>query len=417
MSITVLGINHHTAEVALREKLAFPTDTLVIALQELNSLSNVLSAVIVSTCNRSEIYCELIDENIEPILNWMSSFHQINIEKYRSHLYAYQQKRAIIHLMQVACGLDSLILGEPQILGQIKKAYQISKQNGCISGILERLFQQSFHVAKEVRSSTDIGEHPVSVAFSSCLLARELFSAINDVNVMLVGAGENIELTTRHMCHANHYPKQLVIANRTKENAQSLANEFNGDVISLEEITQHLPQMDIIISSTASSEYIINYNQVQEMFATRSEKPLLIIDIAVPRDIDPNIADLPNVYLYTLDDLQSIIEKNQEQRKLAAVQAQDIVLEHVTEFMQWHDSRQAVSHIKAYRNKASSYKEEQIQLSLQALNLGEDPKTVIQNLADKLTNKLIHAPTNALQEAGKQTDSAKLDAICKILGL
>lgn len=417
MSITVLGINHHTAEVALREKLAFSPDAIPTALREINSLSNVLSAVIVSTCNRSEIYCELTDNNIKPVLNWISDFHHIDIDTYQSHIYTHYQEKAITHLMRVACGLDSLILGEPQILGQIKKAYQISKQHHSVSGMLERLFQQSFHVAKEVRSSTEIGEHPVSVAYSAGLLARKLFSSIADIGVMLVGAGENIELTARHMCCPHHTPKQLFIANRTKENAQSIADEFNGEAIALDDISTYLPQTDIIISSTASTDYIIKHQQVQDIVATRGDKPLLIVDIAVPRDIDPNIADLPNVYLYTLDDLQSIIEKNQEQRKLAAVQAQEIVLEHVNEFMQWHYSRRAVSHIKTYRNRASSYKEEQIRLSLQALNLGEDPKTVIQTLADKLTNKLIHAPTNALQEAGKETDSTQLNAICKILGL
>lgn len=417
MSIIVLGINHHTADVALREKLAFSPEIIPSALDALSSLKNVLSAVILSTCNRSEVYCELSDEDPGALVNWLSDFHQIDNKDYRQHLYCYNNKDAVTHLMRVTSGIDSLILGEPQILGQVKKAYQYAKENDCITGVLERLFQQSFRVAKEVRSSTQIGERPVSVAFSSCLLARNFFSDLSGLNIMLIGAGKNIELTAQHLCRPGHCPKKLVIANRTKEKAVTLASQFQGQAIVLDEIPEHLSETDIIISSTASSDFILKYKELQRHLIKRDAKTLLIIDLAVPRDIDPNIADLPDIHLYTLDDLQSVIEKNQEQRKLAAVQAQNIISEHAKDFMLWRYSRQAVSSIKAYRNRATFYKEEQIQQSLHALNLGEDPKAVVQNLADKLTNKLIHAPTNALQEAAEQTDPAKLDAICKILGL
>jgi len=417
MSIIVFGINHHTASITQREKFVFTPDSLPVALNALHAFNNIESVVILSTCNRSEVYCELAAGGMGNLTRWLSNFYHVDMQDYQQNTYYYQDMDAVEHLMRVASGLDSQVIGEPQILGQVKQAYQYAKQEHCIHGILEKLFQQSFHVAKQVRSQTAIGKHPVSIAFASCLLARDLFNALENLNVLLIGAGETISLIAQHLCHPHHQPKHLLIANRTQPKAQVLADQYSGKTLALEQIPDSLSQIDIIISSTSSPDLLVHYDDMQKARTQKTAQPLLVIDLAVPRDIDPQIAQLPNVHLYSIDDLQSIIEKNQEQRKLAAIQAQDIVLQHAQEFMKWRYSLQAVDSIKTYRNKASAYKEEQVDRSLHALELGEDPKIVIQNLANKLTKKLIHAPTHALQEAGKEQNTEQLEIISKILGL
>jgi len=321
----------------------------------------------------------------------------------------------VSHLMRVASGLDSLVLGEPQILGQVKKAFSDSQRGHSLSSELERMFQKSFSVAKRVRTETDIGASAVSVAFAACTLARQIFESLSTVNVLLVGAGETIELVARHL--REHNVKKLMIANRTRERAQVLADEVNAEVIALADIDARLAEADIIISSTASPLPIIGKGMVERALKARRNQPMLLVDIAVPRDVEPEVGKLPNAYLYSVDDLQNIIEKNMAQRKAAAVQAETIVVQESSEFMSWLRAQSAVSTIREYRSQAEQVRSELEERALAALQQGADPQQVMRDLAHKLTNRLIHAPTKSLQQAARDGDGERLQILRDSLGL
>lgn len=325
MTLLALGINHKTAPVSLRERISFSPDTLGEALNSLHQQPLVQSGVVLSTCNRTELYLsvESDDSARAQLINWLCQYHHLSKEELADSLYWHSDSDAVNHLMRVACGLDSLVLGEPQILGQVKKAFAESQECQKLNTELERLFQKSFSVAKRVRTETEIGSSAVSVAFAACTLARQIFESMSNVNVLLVGAGETIELVARYL--REHQVKTMTIANRTRERAQLLADEVGADVITLPEIDASLYKADIVISSTASPLPIIGKGMVERSLKARRNQPMLFIDIAVPRDIEPEVGDLSNVYLYTVDDLHSIIEHNLSQRRAAAVQAEDIV--------------------------------------------------------------------------------------------
>ncbi|GAA3525272.1 glutamyl-tRNA reductase [Zobellella aerophila] len=415
MSLLVLGINHKTASVALRERVAFGPDVGPRALGELMLTRGVEEAVIVSTCNRTELYCSLNEGEGEQVRHWLQQFHRLDGDELTSCLYQHHGEEAVRHLMRVACGLDSLVLGEPQILGQIKQAYSQSHQVGSLRGILERLFQKSFSVAKRVRTETEIGASAVSVAFAAVNLAKRIFSDLSNTRVLLVGAGETVELVARHLKEQS--VTRMMVANRTLERAQGLAQEFGAQVMTLEQIPEYLSQADIVISSTASPLPIIGKGMVERALKARRHNPILLVDIAVPRDIEPEVDELGDAYLYTVDDLQGIIEQNQEARKRAAGQAERIILEERDAFMGWFRSLQSVDLIRDYRAQADVVQQQELERALQSLAQGEEAAKVVRQLARRLTNKLIHTPTQALGQAGKDGDQEMLAVLAQSLGI
>ncbi|AOY47856.1 TPA: glutamyl-tRNA reductase [Vibrio cholerae] len=415
MSLLAIGINHNTASVELREKVAFGPEKLSLALNQLSTSSHVKGGVILSTCNRTEIYCDVRSASKNKVIEWLSQFHQVSLDELKPSLYVHEEQAAILHLMRVACGLDSLVLGEPQILGQVKQAYAEARENHAVNPATEKLFQKAFSVAKRVRTETEIGGSAVSVAYAACTLAKHIFESLADATVLLVGAGETIELVAKHL--AGHHCKRMIVANRTRERALSLAQQFGADVIALNEIPDYLAQADIVISSTASPLPIIGKGMVESALKARRHQPMLLVDIAVPRDIEPQVGKLNDAYLYSVDDLQSIVDSNIEQRKVEAIQAEAIVSEESATFMSWMRSLQAVDSIRDYRKQANEAREELLNKSLQALAAGGDPEKLLIELSNKLTNKLIHTPTRALQTAAEQGEPAKLAVIRQSLGL
>ena len=417
MTLLALGINHKTAPVALRERVSFTPDTLDQALNSLLSQPMVQSGVVLSTCNRTELYLSVEQQTDlqEQLVRWLCEYHDLREEDVRNSLYWHQDNAAVSHLMRVASGLDSLVLGEPQILGQVKKAHADSSRDHALSSELERKFQKTFSVAKRVRTETEIGASAVSVAFAACSLARQIFESLSSVNVLLVGAGETIELVARHL--REHSVRKLMIANRTRERAQLLADEVGAEVIGLADIETRLADADIIISSTASPLPIIGKGMVERALKARRNQPMLLVDIAVPRDVEPEVGKLANAYLYSVDDLQAIIEQNMAQRKAAAVQAESIVVQESGEFMAWLRAQSAGETIREYRAQADDVRAELQDRALAALRQGADAEKVLQELAHKLTNRLIHAPTKSLQQAARDGDSERLQILRDSLGL
>ena len=402
MTLLALGINHKTAPVSLRERVTFSPDTLDQALDSLQALPMVQGG-------------EEQDNLQEALVRWLCDYHNLNEEDLRNSLYWHQDNDAVSHLMRVASGLDSLVLGEPQILGQVKKAFADSQKGHLNASALERMFQKSFSVAKRVRTETDIGASAVSVAFAACTLARQIFESLSTVTVLLVGAGETIELVARHL--REHQVKKMIIANRTRERAQVLADEVGAEVISLSDIDARLQDADIIISSTASPLPIIGKGMVERALKNRRNQPMLLVDIAVPRDVEPEVGKLSNAYLYSVDDLQSIISHNLAQRKAAAVEAETIVAQETSEFMAWLRAQGASETIREYRSQSEQIRDELTAKALAALQQGGDAQAIMQDLAWKLTNRLIHAPTKSLQQAARDGDSERLNILRDSLGL
>ncbi len=417
MTLLALGINHKTAPVSLREKVTFSPDTLDRALNSLLQQPLVQGGVVLSTCNRTELYLSVEQQEgvREALVNWLCTYHGLSQDEVAKSLYWHQGNDAVNHLMRVASGLDSLVLGEPQILGQVKKAFAESQRENSLSSELERLFQKSFSVAKRVRTETEIGASAVSVAFAACTLARQIFESLADVNVMLVGAGETIELVARHL--REHKVRHIMIANRSRERAQALADEVKAEVISLPDIETRLLEADIVISSTASPLPIIGKGLVERALKARRNQPMLFVDIAVPRDIEPEVGDLADAYLYSVDDLHAIIQHNLAQRQAAAVQAEHIVQQESVAFMAWLRAQGASETIRDYRAHADTIRSEMETRALASLQQGADAETVIRELAHRLTNRLIHSPTKSLQDAASQGDLERLQLLRDSLGL
>ncbi|OAT46622.1 glutamyl-tRNA reductase [Proteus hauseri] len=417
MTLLALGINHKTAPVALREKVSFSPDTMGDALNNLLQQPAVRGGVVLSTCNRTELYLSMEDKenSHEQLIHWLCQYHQIEPNELQSSVYWHQDNQAVSHLMRVASGLDSLVLGEPQILGQVKKAFADSQNYHSLSSELERLFQKSFSVAKRVRTETQIGANAVSVAFAACTLARQIFESLSSLTILLVGAGETIELVARHL--REHQVKNIVIANRTKERAQRLANEVDAEVITLTEIDERLAQADIVISSTASPLPIIGKGMVERALKKRRNQPMLLIDIAVPRDIEQDVEKLNNVYLYSVDDLEAIIQHNREQRQAAAVQAEHIVQQESGQFMDWLRAQGAVGVIREYRDSAEVLRAEMTEKAISLIQNGADAEKVIQQLSHQLMNRLIHTPTKSLQQAASDGDIERLNLLRESLGI
>ena len=404
MSLITLGINHKTAPLELRERLAFTPQTLPEALQSLKKLQNIEEASILSTCNRTEIYCVADDnsdtDNDLSIIEWFSRFHGLDQDKIRDHLYIHDHEQTIRHAMEVASGLDSMVLGEPQIAGQMKDAYALANENGTIGQLLGKLFQRAFAVSKQVRTDTDIGSSPVSVAFAAVSLARQIFGDLKKTTVLLVGAGETIELATRHL-HAQGVAK-IIIANRSVERAQKLADEFDGEAIGLQHISEHLHRSDIVIASTASPLPILGKGTVERALKKRKHEPIFMVDLAVPRDIEPEVNELDDVYLYTVDDMQSVIQENMESRQQAAEQAHEIIDTQVSHFLDWQRSLGAVDIIAQIRQQTMELGQEVLGKARKQLAAGQRPEEVLDFLTHTLTNKFLHQPSTHLRQASQE---------------
>jgi glutamyl-tRNA reductase len=413
MSLLVLGLNHKTAPVDIRERITFGPDIVVAALRSLLEKPGLNEAVILSTCNRTEIYCGLSETENDEVGLWLSDFHGVELETISPYLYKHEGKDAIQHLLEVSCGLDSMVLGEPQILGQVKAAYQTANVAKATGKLLGRLFQHSFSVAKQVRTDTAIGCSPVSVAFAAVSLARQIFSDLSEQTAMLIGAGETIELAARHL--HQHGIGRLIVANRTLDRAHNLANQFDGYAISLTEISTHLAEADIIISSTASPLPILGKGAVESALQKRKHQPVFMVDIAVPRDIEAEVGNLNDVYLYTVDDLDEVIQENMRSRQEAALQAKEIIEQHTEEFIGWLRSLDAVSIIQNYRGQAESIRDEVLDRSLRQLSNGKAPEEVLQYMAHTLTNKILHTPSAQIRQAGFQGQLSLLKAADTLL--
>lgn len=416
MSLITVGVNHKTAPVAIRERVAFAPEKMIDALSSLVSGHNATEAVIVSTCNRTELYCSIDSEaDVEKVIRWLSEYHQIEYDELKQYCYTHLDDDSVRHVMRVASGLDSLILGEPQILGQVKSAYAVSQEGDCIGPQLQSLFQRTFSIAKRVRTDTAIGENPVSIAFAAVSLAQRIFADVRENTALLIGAGQTIELVARHLKEQG--VKRIIVANRTLERAQSLADELGAEAIMLGEIGDYLSEADIVISSTASQLPIIGKGLVEKAISKRRYAPMLLIDIAVPRDIEPEVDEVSDAYLYTVDDLHSVIEENVRARQDAAQAAELIIEEGVETYRRSVESRKVSDLIVQYRRSADQVKNTELEKALKSLESGQSPEQVMSKLANGLMNKLIHSPTRYLRDAGAESDQQALTIAANVLGI
>ncbi|OMH39033.1 glutamyl-tRNA reductase [Motiliproteus sp. MSK22-1] len=397
MALLALGINHKTASVAVREKVAFAPEQVEDALMQACQLSGVHEVAILSTCNRTELYCSSASNGGETLLQWMSEYHQLPLEDLQSCSYQHLDADAARHMMRVACGLDSLVLGEPQILGQLKSSYAVAQSAKSIRSDLGRLFQQAFSVAKQVRTQTAIGENPVSVAYAAVSLAQHIFADVSQSSALLIGAGETIDLVARHL--VQNGVKKITVANRTLERAQALASQFGAEAVLLSDIPEVLASADIVISSTASQLPILGKGAVERALKQRKHRPMFMVDIAVPRDIEAEVEELSDVYLYTVDDLREVIEENVKSRQDAAEEAEYLINHGTSEFMQQMRSLDAVGTLRTLRQKAEKTRDQELEKAFKMLNKGKSVEDVLQQLARGLTNKLIHSPSVQMKKA------------------
>ncbi len=454
MPVTILGINHKTAPIAVREKVAFSPGEITSALALLKNKADLDEVVIISTCNRMEIVYrssdnfDLISSNPEEslsqeastkdvVIKWLAQYHQLEPSQIETHCYAHQGDRAIHHLMSVACGLDSMVLGEPQILGQVKDAYGYANHAGSIGMYLNRLFQQTFSLAKQVRTDTQIGESAVSVAYAAITLAKRIFSDFSQVTVLFIGAGETIKLAARHLVRQGVV--NIHVANRTVERAQVLVDEFNqikikGEIKgqstikaqahSLAALPELVIKADIVISSTASPVPIIGKGLMEKAIIARKHRSMFIVDLAVPRDIEAEVASINDVYLYTVDDMQDVIQENLKVREEAAIEANDIVSLHAQKYLTWLQSLSSVSLLKDFRSQIEQFKSNEISRAISKLDkqLVEGQKTaqieeIISEMANRLTKKFMHQPSQTIRQAGEKNDRKTLEILSEAFGI
>ncbi len=410
MQLFALGLNHTTAPLAVREKVVFAAENLHPALSELVRGGPVSEAAILSTCNRTELYCV----SGEPLqaLDWLAGYHGMPAQELKPYVYSLPERDAVRHAFRVASGLDSMVVGEPQILGQMKDAVQTAAQAGTLGTLLHRLFQRSFAVAKEVRTNTGIGANVVSMAAAAVKLAGRIFPSVADQKVLFIGAGEMIELCATHF--AAQTPRAITVANRTLDRAQQLAHRFNGQAILLRDLPEHLPEYDIVVSCTASSLPILGKGLMERVIKARRYRPVFMVDLAVPRDIEPEVADLDDVFLYTVDDLAAIVRDGIDARSSAVAQAEAIIESQVGSFLHWMDARESVPVIRALREKGEGARRQELDRAFRALGRGEDPRAILESLSQGLTNKLLHGPTQALHDAGGGDRSQLQQFIAKI---
>ncbi len=412
MQLYVIGVNHTTAPIQIREHVAFNGDHLGSALHEL-TMNGAPEAAILSTCNRTEIYCSADDP--QKALDWLSQYHHLEKEAIAPYIYTLANDEAVKHAFRVASGLDSMVLGEPQILGQFKQSVKIAQDAGTLGTLLHKLFQRTFEVAKEVRTNTDIGANSISMAAAAVKLAQRIFGDISEQKVLFIGAGEMIELCADHF--AAQKPKSMTIANRTIERGSNLAEKFSSQgvqaqAILLNDLPSHFAEFDIVVTSTASQLPIIGLGMVETALKARRHRPIFMVDLAVPRDIEHEVAELDDVFLYTVDDLAQVVSDGIENRQAAAVEAETIVANRVEHFMQWFKKRDAVPTIKALRDQADAMRKAEMDKALKLLQKGEAPEKVLEAFSIALTNKFLHAPSHALNQSHGE-EHAKLEDTLK----
>jgi len=397
MSIIVFGVSHKTAPIDVREKVALDGEQLGAALQGARAAVGAREAVILSTCNRTEFYLAGDGPANGQLADWLVRFKALDPKLLDGHFYTLEGPQAIRHTLRVACGLDSMVLGEPQILGQLKQAYQASETEGSIGKTLSKLLQYAFTVAKKVRTETAIGQTPVSVAYAAVRLARQIHGDLQPKTALLIGAGDTISLVANHL--RGQHIGRMIIANRTLARSEELARELGGEAIALTDIAQRLWEADIVVSSTASPLPIIERAAVEVAIRRRRYQPMFFVDLAVPRDVEAAVGELDDVYLYTVDDLNNVITENMELRQVAAAQAEEIVALHAQHFMDWLQSLDGNAAIVAYRRQAEATRDELLVKAQRQLAAGEDPNEVLRALATTLVNKLVHHPTTKIREA------------------
>ncbi|MEM8845098.1 MAG: glutamyl-tRNA reductase [Pseudomonadota bacterium] len=417
MSLLTIGVNHTTAPLEVRERIAIPDSILPSALDTLIRVPSVAEAAIVSTCNRTEVYChvESQQEASDDAMQWLNEFHSLEYNQATPYMYQYYEQNTAKHMFRVASGLDSMVLGEPEILGQLKQSYQKAVDAGTLGKHLNQLFQHSFKVAKKVRTHTSIGTNPVSVASTAVSLAKQIFGNLSKRSALFVGAGETIELAAQHLNATGI--KRMTIANRDINRAQKLASKFNGFGVGLSYLSEVLPESDIVITATASTLPILGKGLLEKCIKQRRREPILIIDLAVPRDVEPEAENLPDIYLYSVDDLKQVIQENMQSRLNAAEEAEIIIDDEVTKFYQWMRGQDVTEVIRSYRSQAEQHKDETIEKAMRMLNQGKTPEEAIQFLGNTLLNKMLHTPTESLKSAGAENHQELLEAAKTILGI
>jgi glutamyl-tRNA reductase len=397
MPLFAFGLNHQTAPLDVRERVVFGAEQLTQALRDLVDRRPVSEAAIISTCNRTEVYCSTPEPR--KVVDWLAAYHQLKPAQIEPYLYELPQDRAVKHAFRVASGLDSMVLGEPQILGQFKNAVRSAEAAGTLGWLLNKLFQRTFSVAKAVRSETGIGASTVSLAGAAVRLAERIYPSIAEQSVLFVGAGEMIELTSTHF--AAHHPRRMTFANRTASRAQQLADRFSGHVIPLNDLGAQLALYDIVVCCTASPLPIIGKGLMESALKARKHRPMLMFDFAVPRDIEVEVGKLDDAFLYTVDDLGQLANEGMEQRQSAVVQAEVIIDSQVSDFMHWLDNRDLVPTIRALRDTAERVRRHEVERAQRQLARGVDPQQVLDELSQALTNKFMHPPSHALNHAGQ----------------
>ena len=415
MALVLVGINQNTANIEIREKVAFPPEIVESALAEIYALPSIREVVIVSTCNRTEIYLDFVEGGSEApagdtlaqnrqlldrqaqVVAWLSKFHNLEASELEQCSYSYASEDVVRHLMKVSCGLDSMVLGEPQILGQIKSAYAVSRDQQVVEQSLGRAFEEAFSIAKQVRTDTAIGENPVSVAYAAATLAERIFSDLSSLSVLLIGAGRTIELVVKHLVEKG--VSKIVVANRTLDNALEIANRFDAHGVLLCDIPEQLSKVDIVVSSTNSQLPLLGKGAVERALKQRKHKPMLLVDLAVPRDIEAEVSEIPDAYLYCIDDISDVIEDGVKSRADAAAQAESIIERGVEDYRKALRSLNAVSTLRALRDKADVIREGELERALKALESGESAEAVVSSLARLLTQKLVHSPSVQMKKA------------------
>ncbi|MCP4391376.1 MAG: glutamyl-tRNA reductase [Gammaproteobacteria bacterium] len=406
MALLSLGINHLTAPVDIREKVAFAPEQMSHALHELQNIPAINESVIVSTCNRTEIYCDASSDCSDVITHWLTTHHGINDNGLSPYIYHHSDQEVARHLFRVASGLDSMVLGEPQILGQLKNSFDQARGDNTVNSILDRLFQHSFSVAKRVRTDTEIGSNPVSVAFAAVNLSKQIFGDLNQLHALLIGAGETIELVSRHL--KSQQIGSMTIANRSIERAQLLAEQIGADAVQINAVPEQLAGADIVISSTASQLPILGKGATESALKQRKHRPIFMVDLAVPRDIESEVGELQDIYLYTVDDLKSVVDENLRGRELAAEAAQEIINLEVTSFNQWLRTHQSSDQIRQLRDGAELIKRQAVEKALAQIKNNADPEEALNRLANEITNKLMHKPTIEMRKALQTEDEERV---------
>ena len=414
MPLHILGLNHTTAPVEIREQVIYSGGDIARALAELVQLQGIDEAVILSTCNRTEFYLDSDDGGVTVLASWLKGDQSLSKDA-EAALFTLNNEEAIRHLFRVACGLDSMVLGEPQILGQLKDAFRQAEQSAAVGSQLSRLFQHTFSVAKKVRTDTEIGSSPVSVAYAAVNLANQFFAGFSKHTALLIGAGMTIELVARHL--SSKGIGRMFVANRDFDRAQEIASQFDGFALPLSEIEGTLPEADILISSTSSPEPIVTTEQMQSAIRARKRRPIFAVDIAVPRDLEAGIGELDDVYLYTIDDLDKVIVEGQSNREAAAVDADRILIEETQRYLSIERSKEVAPIITALRDHGDTLRHEVLAQARRRLAKGADQDEVLEFVTASLLKKLLHQPSVRLREAGEQSDQAFIDAIRELFGL